>query len=362
MPHSKQLENLPFLPPGKEYQGNLVRNTSEMTERLSLAIPEEILEPELRIIDAHHHLMDSHRSNIHYLLDNFSADLSVGHNIYATVFVDSHAMYRPDGPKDLQVIGEVEFARDVASMASSAPYSGCKVAEAIVGGIDLRINSIERVLEAAIQAGDGRYCGVRHSATFHDSIIGDFIPYPAPRQLLGSSDFRRGYSCLEKYHLSFDAWVFHSQLEELIELIDLFPNVPVALNHIGAPLGVGPYSGRHSEVFSEWSMAMQRLSKRENVSVKIGGMGMPLFGFDFHSRKVPPHSTELASAWQPYVETCIDLFGSERCMFESNFPMDKQSYGYAECWNAFKRLTVNYTKTERNNLFFLTASNFYKIK
>ena len=215
-----------------------------------------------------------------------------------------------------------------------------------------------QVLEAHLAASPNRFRGIRHSTTWDES---EAIRSDARPGLLADSAFRRGFACLQRYGLSFDAWLYHPQLPELVELARAFPDVTIILDHIGGPLGVGPYKGKRDEVFQAWSKGIADLSTCPNVTVKLGGFGSTRSGYDWHERAVQPASAELADTMAPYFDFCIEKFGVHRCMFESNFPVDKASYSYVAIWNAFKRITQSYSAAERQALFHDTAARVYRI-
>ncbi len=323
---------------------------------------EAALEPELPIIDAHHHLWE--REEDPYLLDDFLADVGSGggHNVRASVFIECRTSYRTDGDSLLRPLGETAFVAATGARADASPEVRCRVAAGIVGYADLRAGAaIRAVLEAQIEAGAGRFRGIRNSSVWHpDPAARGSIAVPPPGLLLDPA-FREGFACLAPLGLSFDAWMYHTQLAELRDLADAFPETTIVLNHVGGAIGIGPYAGRRAHVFAEWSAAIRELARYPNVHVKLGGLGMRLFGFGFHERSEPPSSEQLAEAWRPYVETCVSAFGPARCMFESNFPVDKASCGYTELWNAFKRITAGWAPDERAALFHDTAARIYRL-
>jgi L-fuconolactonase len=321
---------------------------------------EDILEPALPIIDPHHHLWE--RPGWRYLLDDLLADLNSGHNIIATVFVQARAMHRACGPEELRPVGETEFVNGIAAMSASGGYGRTQICAGIVGHADLRLGArVKPVLEAHIRAGGDRFRGIRHIAAWDQDPIVLNPGNPAPRGLLGDSAFREGFAQLAPMNLSFDAWLYHPQIDELTALAREFPGTKIVLNHVGGPLGIGTYAGRREEVFAGWKKSIEALAKCESVSVKLGGLGMRINGFGFERDADPPSSDALAEAWRPWFDTCIDTFGSARCMFESNFPVDKGSYSYAVYWNACKKLTRGASADERANLFSRTAAKFYRL-
>ena len=321
---------------------------------------EEIIDPGLPIVDAHHHLWD-HPGN-RYFLFNLLGDVATGHDIRATVCVECGAMYRQDAAAELKPIGETEFLNGAAAIGASGAYGECRPCAAIVGHADLRLGEgVRPILEAHIRAGGGRFRGVRFSSVWHpDPAARGSLANPPP-YLLRDPRFREGFAQLAPLGLSFDAWMYHTQLPELVELAHTFPQTNIVLDHAGGAIGIGPYAAKRNDVLAEWGTSMRELARCPNVFVKLGGFGMRLFGFDFASRARPPTSQELAASWQPYIETCIEAFGAERCMFESNFPVDKGSFSYTVLWNAFKHLAAHASTTERQALFSATATKVYRL-
>jgi predicted TIM-barrel fold metal-dependent hydrolase len=320
---------------------------------------EEALEPGLPIIDAHHHLWGPPRDP--YLLEDFRADAAGGHDIRASVFIECDTHYRSGGDPLLRPLGETEFVADAARRAIA--LGGPRVAAAIVGHVDLAAGAaIGPVLEAQIAAGDNRFRGVRYISAWHpDPAARGSVATPPPMILLDPR-FREGFAQLAPLGLTFDAWMYHVQLAELRDLADAFPETPIVLNHFGGALGIGPYASRGRHVRASWAAALRELSHCPNLHLKVGGLGMRLFGFDLHERATPPSSEELAELWRPMVETAVEAFGAERCMFESNYPVDKAGIGYTVLWNAFKRITAGWSASERTALFHGTASRFYRIE
>ena len=331
------------------------------TEReawLKLTI-EEPLEPDLPICDPHHHLWD--RPNDRYLLEELLEDTGGGHRIVQTVFVECQSRYKKDGPQEMRPVGETEFVQGIADQVAGGQYGVTAVAGGIMSFADLTLGSkVAPVLEAHIAASKNRFRGIRHISTWDASpdIISSRNP---PKGLLLDSKFREGFACLQKYDLSFDAWLYHPQLMELVDLARAFPGISIVVNHIGGLLGTGPYDRKSEDVLNDWKRGIAALATCPNVVVKLGGLGMPRSGFGWHEQAAPPASTELAEAMAPYYRWCIEQFGVDRCMFESNFPVDKISYSYTVIWNAFKRLSKDFTPRERNALFHDTAAKVYRL-
>jgi predicted TIM-barrel fold metal-dependent hydrolase len=322
---------------------------------------ETVLEPELPIIDPHHHLWE--RPDWNYMLDDLLADTNSGHNIVGTVFVQCRSMHRADGPEAMRPVGETEFVNGVAAMSASGGYGPAKICAGIVGHADLRNgHGAEAVLEAHIRAGGGRFRGIRHIVAWDADPSLMNPAYPMPSELMFDAKFREGFTCLAPLNLTFDAWLYHPQIGDVAALARAFPGTGICLNHIGGPLAIGAYAGKRAEVFAQWSAAIRDLATCPNVVVKLGGMAMRINGFDFHERAEPPSSEDLAAAWKPYVDVCIEAFGANRCMFESNFPVDKGSYGYQAFWNACKILAKGASASEKADLFHGTASRFYRLE
>ena len=321
---------------------------------------EDIIEPDLPICDPHHHLWDFPAGR--YLLPELLADLTSGHRIESSVFIECGAFYRAGVPDPMSHVGETEFVNGAAAMAASGRYGPVLACEAIVGRADLTQGAaIEPVLEAHVRAGNGRFRGVRHAGAWHaspDIRNGHTDP---PEGLYARPDFRAGFAKLSRLGLSFEAWQYHTQLPEVIDLARAFPETLIVLNHVGGPLGIGPYAGQRDEVFAGWSRDVRALANCPNVWVKLGGLGMATCGFGFHKREVKPGSVELAEAWRPYLETCIEAFGPERGMFESNFPVDGVSCTYPVLWNALKRVASGCSAGEKALLFKGTARKFYRL-
>ena len=321
---------------------------------------EDIIDPARPIVDPHHHLWD--RGGLRYMIEEMADDVASGHNIVATVYVDCRSMYRASGAEAFRPVGEVEFANGVAAMAASGTYGKTRVCAGIVGHADLTLGAaVEKVLEAMIEAGSGRFRGIRFITASHPDQAAWGSPIIRPAGLLKDSRVREGFARLAPLGLSFDAWMYHTQLADLLDLARAFPATPITLDHVGGPIGLGPYAGKRDEVFTAWSGQIRALAACPNVHIKLGGLGMRMFGFTHHMGELPPSSEELAAAWRPYIETCIAAFGPERAMFESNFPVDKGSCGYAALWNAFKRIAAGYSAAEKTALFAGTASKFYRL-
>ncbi len=321
---------------------------------------EAVIEPERPICDPHHHLWD--RPNSRYLVEDLVADLGSGHNIVSTVFIECGAGYRSDGAEALRPVGETEFVVREAERAAATLGSSTNIAAGIVSFADLRLGAgVERVLAAHAEAGRGRFRGIRHCvATDADTRVPPHRIEP-PLGLLAERAFREGFACLQPFGASFEAWVYHPQMPELLDLARAFPGTTIVLNHVGGPLGVGPYADDRTAVVSQWRDSISALARCPNVFVKLGGFGMTLFGFGWESRTQPPSSEALADAVGPFVHHCIDCFGVERAVFESNFPVDKVSCSYGILWNAFKRIAARYCTTEQDALFHDNAVRLYRL-
>ncbi|MGB3339471.1 MAG: amidohydrolase family protein [Devosia sp.] len=328
---------------------------------------EDVLDRDQPIIDAHHHLFD--RPGWRYLLDDMLADVSSGHDVRGSVYVQGRAMLRAGGPDEMKPVGETEFANGVAAMSASGGYGAARLCAGIVGYADLRLgDAVLPVLRGHIaaaggqQPGEGRFRGIRQIAVWDADPAMINPAYQPTEDMLTSVEFRAGFAHLEPLGLSYDAWLLFHQLPRLAELGRAFPETPIVVDHCGGIAGIGPYAGRSDEVFSIWSRGLRDLASCPNVMIKLGGLGMSLSGFDFHKAARAPSSEQLAQAWRPWMETAIEAFGPARCMFESNFPMDKGSYSYAVGWNAMKRIASGLSADERHDLFWRSASRFYRLE
>ena len=318
---------------------------------------EEVLDPHIPIIDAHHHLWEE--AGARYLLEEIRGDVDDGHAIAATVFVQAHYGYRKDGPTQLAPVGETE---KVMTMSREAERQGCltQIAAGIVGFADLTLgDSVQDVLDAHREVAGDAFKGIRHSVSRDENFPDGIVLRPAPARLLADPAYRAGLVQVAKQGLVFDAMLYHQQIPELTQMARAFPDLSIVLDHLGCILGVGLYEDCKDEVFVAWRSAMIDLANCPNVTVKIGGFGMIVCGANWHQRPCPPTSIQLAEAWRPYIETCIELFGPTRCMFESNFPVDKAMYSYRTLWNAFKRVTDGFSADERGALFAGTAQRIY---
>ena len=324
-----------------------------------LALTEEDpIQADMPILDPHHHFWE--RPGDTYLLGNLLEDTRSGHRVNQTVFVECHSMYRTDGPVEMRSVGEVEFVEGIAA-ANVAAGGETGVAAGIVGNADMMLgDAVEPVLEALAEAGKGRFKGIRCTAAW-DASPEINVARANSAGMLANSEFRKGLACLERMGLSFDCIVYHPQLVEVADMARALPGLTIVLNHVGRPLGIGPYAGRRAELMPDWRAGIDVVAECPNVVMKVGGLGNPISGFDWHQRPFPPGSGEIASAAEPYYLYCIEKFGADRCMFESNFPVDKQSCSYTVCWNAFKRLARDFSPTEQADLFHNTAARAYKL-
>jgi len=343
---------------------------------------EPILEPDLPIVDPHHHLWDrptdilrnlspsTHgfmeiiRRTPRYLFDELLADLRSGHNIVGTVYMECGAMYRAGGPESLRCVGETEFVNGVAAMSASGLYGTVRSCAGIVGHVDLRLGAnAEDVLRSHIAAGHGRFRGIRHSASHHDDleVLGP-LAGRVPAGLYRDPQFREGFALLHGLGLSFDAWLLEPQLPDLIDLARAFPETVIVLDHVGTPLGVGVHTDKRGERFDVWQSNIRELAKCPNVNVKLGGLAMPFGGFPWSYTFRPKNSAELSEAWKPYIDACIDAFGPARAMFESNFPVDAYSCDYATLWNALKRCAAGHSTEDKTAMFSGTARRVYRLE
>ena len=326
---------------------------------------EDALEPGLPICDPHHHFWDLRPQRLpyqRYLLHELLDDIGSGHNVTSTVFVEARSMYRAEGPEEMQPVGEVEFVQGLAAASASGVYGSARAAAAIVGHANLNLGSdVRPVLEALQAASPNRFRGIRHSVTWdpHPEVE-NTAAHNMPGQL-ASANFREGARVLSEMGLSLEAWMYFPQLPELADFAREVPDLTIILNHIGGLLRVGPYGNRDDEVLAAWRSGIAAAAECPNVNIKLGGIGMPRTGFDWHERDIPIGSEELAESMAPFMDYCIEQFGPQRCMFESNFPVDKVSYSYSVMYNAFKRLSQGYSQSDRAAMFHDTAVRVYRV-
>lgn len=355
--------------------GVVIRAANSLGKGRIMAIPatnadwlaqtvEDALEPALPICDPHHHLWDSRSSRLvpRYLLDEILLDIQSGHNVVSTVFIECGAMFKASGPEALRPVGEVEFVNGIAAMSASGLYGPARVAAGIIGTANLRLGeAVGAVLDAQLAAGGGRFRGIRLGGTWDAS---DEVPNHRtnpPKGLFLLPDFRAGFAQLAPRQLSFEAWCYHHQIPEVTDLARAFPTTTIILDHFGGPIGVGPYAGKADEVYALWRRNIDELATCQNVVAKLGGINMEVNGFGWHEKPRPPSSQELMEATRRYYEYTIEKFGVERCLFESNFPVDKVTCSYTVLWNSFKRLTAGFSAAEKAKLFHDTAARVYRL-
>lgn len=334
---------------------------------------EDVLEPDLPIVDSHHHLYPERelaplregvvdRRVRRYLLEDISADIATGHNVVATVYVQAHQWYRTDGPEELKPVGETEFVRGIAESSETGNFGPAKVAAGIVGATDFRLGDrVKPVLEAHIEAAGGRFRGIRQSASWDadPNVMGDHAEFGGGLYL--TDDFRSGFGQLAPLGLTFDAWVLEPQIPDVTSLARAFPDTTIILCHTGTPLNIGPYRGRREERYPDWLASMTELAAEPNVVVKLGGLGIAFPRFPSFRQVPAADSSQLAGEWATYIEPSIQLFGPDRCMFESDFPQDSETGNYPTFWNAFKRITAGYTPDEKNAMYNGTARRVYRL-
>jgi L-fuconolactonase len=340
---------------------------------------EPVIEPTLPIIDPHHHLwyrsaeyvaavasQDSSfavvlQRRARYMLEEFLGDIDTGHNILGTVIVESDTMYKPRGPAHLRSLGEVEWVAGIAAASESGSFGPVCVAAGIIGNANLSLgDAAAELLDLHIRAAGGRYRGVRNYTAYDPDPSARPFGSPGAHVLL-SREFRSGFRHLSRRGLSYDVWLLEPQMPELIDLAGAFPDTQIILDHMGTPVGIGGYAGKLDERFHTWRSNIQELATCANVAIKLGGFGMGVCGFNSFLADPPFSSEQLAAEWRPYIETCIEAFGADRCMFESNFPVDSAVAEYGVLWNAYKRLAAKATADEKAALFAGTARRIYKL-
>jgi predicted TIM-barrel fold metal-dependent hydrolase len=321
-----------------------------------------ILDPDRPIIDSQFHLFD--RPALRYLFDDYVADVNAGHNVVASVYVETSAFSRNWGPEVLRPLGEVEFANGIGAMSESGTYGKCRIAAAIVCHADLRQgNAVAELLDRALGLSPGRVRGVRQITLYHESEAPyRYMSARPPRVHMDDKAFRRGFGQLASRRLTFDAAIFHTQLGDLFDLAAAFPETTVILNHLGYAMALDTDEQGRAAIFTAWRKGLRAIATLPNVYCKIGGLGMPPWGFGFELRASPASHLELAAAWRPYVEEAIAAFGVGRCMMESNFPPDRRSCNYVTLWNALKYIVSVCSESEKTALFHDTAAGVYRIE
>ena len=324
---------------------------------------EPSLEPDLPICDAHHHFWDFRMDRVpyhRYLLDELAADVNSGHNVRSTVFLEARSMYRPDGPEELRPVGEVEFVQGIAAASATGLYGPTKAAAAIIGAADLALGGdVARALDALQAASPNRFRGIRYNTSWdpHSELDSRSVEHK-----LADPQVRAGAQVLSDRGLVYENVVYFPQLAELADFARAVPDLTIVSNHIGGLIRIGPYGNRDDEVMPAWRAGVAALAECPNVVMKLGGVGQPRYGFDWHTRVTPIGSEQLAEEMGPLITYCIDQFGPDRCLFESNFPPDKVSFSYNVMYNAFKRMTSGYSATERAAMFHDNAARIYSIE
>ncbi len=319
---------------------------------------EPVVEPELAVVDPHHHLWDLPGSR--YLFDDFRVDLDSGHRVLATVHVQCRSMYRMDGPEALRPVGETEFVNGIAARSASGLYGATRVCAGLVASADIALgDGVQPVLEAHAAAAGARLKGIRPTVVWHRDP--EVIRVDTPPGLLLEPCSLEAISHIARAGLSLDVWALFTQLDDVVALCGRFPDLRVVVNHTGGPIGIGAHAGRRDAEFGIWQEKITALAACENASMKLGGLGMRYAGFALDRLPAPASSETLAALWRPYFDACIAAFGPARCMFESNFPVDKAVTSYAVLWNAFKRACRDYSPDERARLLSGTAIETYRL-
>ena len=329
-------------------------------------VQEEVIDPDRSIIDPHHHLWHGPKNapgakdSYRYLLEDLWSDTSSGHNIKKTVFIDCGQEYYDEGPEAFRPVGETEFVVEVANQAKEDPTKA--QISGIVGHVNMMLGQASKeVLEAHIEKGEGLFRGIRHSGGWDvDEAVKNAHSEPFEHIYL-EDNFQRGLEQLIGLDMVFDTWHYHNQISDLTVLSKALPSLKIVHDHFGGPLGIGPYEGRQDQIFGQWKDDISELSECPNVYSKLGGLAMPINGWNWHKRDLPATSDELVNMHKTYYSHTIESFGVERCMFESNFPVDKQSISYHVLWNAFKKMSLGFTEEEKHCLFYETARDFYSL-
>jgi predicted TIM-barrel fold metal-dependent hydrolase len=320
-------------------------------------VGEQIVDPDQRIIDPHHHLWPPGGA-LPYDLGDLHGDTNAGHRVEATVFVECGASYHADGPEHLKVVGETAF---VADRAAQSGQGGSAEIKAIVASADLRLSELDEVLDAHVAAGQGRFRGIRHAIAFTPDVTDMTIPGRGSPYVSVDPAFRRGLARLGERGLTYDSWNYHYQNREVAALAAAVPETTIVLDHFGTPIGVGAWTGQLDAIYEQWKEDIAAVAAQPNTIAKLGGLAMPDNGYGWHTRETPATSEELVAAHERWYLHAIDCFGPDRCMFESNFPVDRFSVSYPVLWNALKKMGQRFTPAERDQLFWGTANRVYNL-
>ncbi len=322
-------------------------------------VTEPIIDPSRQIIDPHHHLWKWSTST--YLLEQLRADTGSGHNVQKTVFVECGAYYHRSGPKHLRPVGESVFVEEIARASRDAENGAGAEVAGIVARADLTHPDLDEVLDAHLAAGQGLFRGIRHAGALDPHPEALRIPGSAPEGLYGDDAFRRGVARLGERGLTYDTWHYHHQNSSFRDLAAAVPETTMVLDHFGTPLGVGPYAGQREEIYAQWQTDIAAIAECPNVVAKLGGLAMPDNGFGWDQRATPPTSEEFVEAQARYYNHTIECFGANRCMFESNFPVDRWSLSYPVLWNGLKKIAARYSEEEQHAMFWGTANRVYRL-
>lgn len=324
---------------------------------------EPVIDAAMPIVDTHHHLYD--RPGVRYLLEDYLKDIGCGHDLRASVFVQARAMLRADAAPEWQGVGEVEFVNGVAAMSASGLYGSSRVCAAIIGAADLNLGpAVRPILERLVMAGGGapggRFRGIRQTLCWDRDTPLLNAAYPTTETMTDSPDFRAGFAQLADMGLIFEAWAFFHQLSAVARLARAFPDTRIVLNHLGGILRIRDYANR-PEVFDIWRAGIDDLAASPNAVIKLSGLGMRIGGFGFEERASAPSSEELAEAWRPWIDHAIAAFGPDRCVFGSNFPVDKGSFSFKIGVNALKRIVAGLPRDAQEQIFWRSAQNIYDL-
>ena len=323
-------------------------------------VVEEIIDPGREIVDPHHHLWQGGRW-FDYMLPDLWKDTDAGHNITKTIFIECHSSYRREGPDHLKPVGETEFVAEIAAQSQKGSPNQARIS-GIVAHANLTLgDTVNEILDAHEAAGRGLFRGIRHAGAREEVPESLMIQGRGEKDLFSREDFRQGVKLLGNRGFTYESWHYHHQIRSFTELAKAVPDTTIILDHFGTPLGVGPYVGKREEIFEQWKIDIAELAQCQNVYAKLGGMAMPDNGFGWHLGAVPPTSDEFVAVQKPYYLHTIDCFGPERCMFESNFPVDRLSLSYPIVWNAFKKIVVDFSEDEKNMMFSGTAAKVYSL-
>lgn len=329
-----------------------------MTQDADASVHEEIVLPHLPVVDSHMHLWD--RIGFDYFASEFLADVADGHDVRSSVYVECGMAYDAFSPDPMLAVDETRYAVKQAALGQGHTH---KLAEGILGAANLLLgDEIQPVLEAHVEAAQGRFRGVRFRVAFDaDPEAGYHESGYLNENVLHRPELLASARILARMGLTLELWGFHPQLADVKAFARKVPEVQIVLNHVGGPLGVGRYADMRKQVFAEWSQGMRALADEANVMVKLSGLGISRLGLRQAGGQAHTTSDQLVAAWGPFVRHCVETFGPDRSIFGSNFPVDRATASYRTLLNAYKKMLLDLSDDELRAVFAENARRTYRL-